>query len=309
VFAWAYVAYRKELEAACRRIAMESQFIDSPQGPIEFAESGDGPAALVIHGAGGGFDQGLDLGRAFLGDRFRVIAPSRFGYLGTPLPADTSPEAQAVAHLRLLDALQLEAVPVIGISAGAPSALQLALQHPERCSSLILVVPLVWSLEHTEDPPSPLVEFVLNAVGYSDFLYWTATKVARTTLLKSILGTPARECRTAADRATVDRMLRSILPISRRAAGIENDSFVSLHLTRDALETLRVPTLVISAADDLYGTYERGRATAMEIPDATFIGFPAGGHLLLGHETMVRAQIHEFLVEHRSVSGGIANAV
>ena len=86
--ALAYVAYRNDIKAARQQIEARGQFIDSPDGPIEFAESGDGPAVLLIHGAGGGFDQGLDLGAAFLGDGYRVIAPSRFGYLGTPLPAE-----------------------------------------------------------------------------------------------------------------------------------------------------------------------------------------------------------------------------
>jgi 2-hydroxy-6-oxonona-2,4-dienedioate hydrolase len=103
-----YAAYRKDLDAARKRIETEGQLIDTPHGPIEFAEAGDGPAVLLIHGAGGGFDQGLALGAAFLGDGYRIVAPSRFGYLGTPLPADASPAAQADAHLRLLDALQLE---------------------------------------------------------------------------------------------------------------------------------------------------------------------------------------------------------
>ena len=53
-------------------LATEAQTIDSPDGPIEFAEAGDGPAVLLIHGAGGGFDQGLDLGDTFLGDGYRV---------------------------------------------------------------------------------------------------------------------------------------------------------------------------------------------------------------------------------------------
>jgi pimeloyl-ACP methyl ester carboxylesterase len=143
--ALAYAAYRKDLEAARTRIETGRQFIDSPHGPIEFGEAGDGPAVLLVHGAGGGFDQGLDLGADFLGEGYRIIAPSRFGYLGTPLPDDASPEAQADAHLRLLDALQLETVPVVGVSAGGPSVMQLALRYPERCSALVLVVPMPWA--------------------------------------------------------------------------------------------------------------------------------------------------------------------
>src|SRR4029079_4193951 len=54
--ALAYAAYRRDIKAATQRLETDGQRIDSAQGPIEFAESGDGPAVLLIHGAGGGFD-------------------------------------------------------------------------------------------------------------------------------------------------------------------------------------------------------------------------------------------------------------
>ena len=302
--ALAYVAYRNDLEAAMERIETERQFIESPHGPIEFAEAGDGPAVLLIHGAGGGFDQGLDLGDTFVGDGYRVIAPSRFGYLGTPLPADASPEAQADAHLRLLDALQLDTVPVIGVSAGGPSAMQLCLRHPERCSALVLVVPMAWAPERetTNARLSPRFLPVLNAVLSSDFLCWMATKVARLTLVKSILGTPVAVYRNAPveERRRVDQMLRAILPVSRRVAGLLNENEVAANLTRYPLEEMRVPALVISAADDLYDTYESGFQTAEQIRDGKFVGFSSGGHLLLGHEAEVRSEIATFLKAHIS---------
>jgi pimeloyl-ACP methyl ester carboxylesterase len=298
--ALAYTAYRKDIEAARRRIDADKQIIDTAQGPIEFAESGDGPAVLFIHGAGGGFDQGLGLGRAFLGDHYRILAPSRFGYLGTPLPADASAEAQADAHLRLLDALQLDRVPVIGVSAGGPSAMQFCLRHRERCSALVLIVPMAYAPQRAAlRVLSPFFETVLNAIAASDFLFWTATKIARMTLLKTILGTPVQAYRSATteERRIVDQMLQSILPISRRVAGIWNDSDISSNLKRYPLEAIRVPTLVISAADDLYGTYESSLYTAEQIHNGRFAGFETGGHLLLGHENEVRSQITNFLTE------------
>lgn len=305
-----YVAYRNDLKAAMERIESERQFIDSPNGPIEFAEAGDGPAVLVIHGAGGGFDQGLDLGDTFLGDGYRVIAPSRFGYLGTPLPADASPEAQADAHLRLLDALQLDRVPVIGVSAGGPSAMQLCLRHPERCSALILIVPMAWAPERdtTDARLSPRLLPLLNAVLSSDFLFWTATKVARLAVVKSILGTPVAAYRNAPaeERRRVDEMLRAILPVSRRVAGLVNEGVVAANLTRYPLEQMRVPALAISAADDLYDTYESALQTAEQIRNGKFVGFSSGGHLLLGHKAVVRSEIATFLQEHLGGRAAVA---
>lgn len=58
------------------------------------------------------------------------------------MPPDASPAAQADAHACLLDALGIRQAAVLGASAGAPSAMQMAISHPERVSALILMVPL-----------------------------------------------------------------------------------------------------------------------------------------------------------------------
>ncbi len=136
-----YWNYRGDIHQARERVSTGSQIVQTPCGPIEYAIAGDGPAVLVVHGAGGGFDQGLEFARTLAGSGFRVIAMSRFGYLRTPLPADASAAAQADAHACLLDALNLPAAAIVGASAGAPSSMQFALRHPQRCTALVLLVP------------------------------------------------------------------------------------------------------------------------------------------------------------------------
>ena len=101
-----------------------SQIAQTNCGPIEYATAGNGPPVLVVHGAGGGFDQGLEAARLLIESGFQVIAPSRFGYLRTPMPEkrERLAETQADAHACLLDALKLSKVAVFGVSAGAPSS-------------------------------------------------------------------------------------------------------------------------------------------------------------------------------------------
>jgi 2-hydroxy-6-oxonona-2,4-dienedioate hydrolase len=60
--------------------------------------AGEGPPGLVVHGAGGGYDQALAFGEPLARSGFHVITMSRFGYLRTPLPSDASSAAQADAH-------------------------------------------------------------------------------------------------------------------------------------------------------------------------------------------------------------------
>jgi 2-hydroxy-6-oxonona-2,4-dienedioate hydrolase len=297
--ALAYRAFSKDMKEAWRRVRTGRQFIESAEGPIEFAESGDGPAVLVSHGAGGGFDQGLLIGRGFLGEGYRIIAPSRFGYLGTALPADASPEAQADAYVRVLDALEVEAVPVLGVSAGAPSALQFCIRHPERCLALVLAVPLAYApgREEAADGRSPLMKKLLTAVLSSDFVFWAATKVAHLAVIETVLGTPVEIYRKATpeQRAMLDDTLLQMLPISARASGLVNEARVASSIPRYPLEQIAAPALVISAADCLYGTYESALYTAEHIPEGTFVGYHSGGHLLVGHEAEVRREVTGFL--------------
>jgi pimeloyl-ACP methyl ester carboxylesterase len=266
-----YSRYSKDIDAARARISSGSQIVNTACGPIEYGEYGKGPPLLVVHGSGGGFDQGLDLGRTLVPDGFRVIAPSRFGYVRTPLPADASPMAQADAHACLLDALGLRTVSVIGGSAGAPSSMQLCLRHPDRCSSMVLLFPLAYFPRPADKPqqqPSALMLFVMNSTLKSDFLFWAASKLAPDVMMRTILATPVEVFRKAPrdEQERAIEVLQHILPISSRVRGLQNEIAVASALPRYELEQFSVSTLVIAAADDLYGTYQSGRYTAQNVP-------------------------------------------
>src|SRR6185436_7385370 len=97
--------YQRDIRRARELISTGSEVVETPCGRIEYAAMGKGRPVLLVHGAGGGFDQSIYFGHALADRGFRIIAPSRFGYLRTPLPADASPAAQADAHACLLDAL------------------------------------------------------------------------------------------------------------------------------------------------------------------------------------------------------------
>jgi pimeloyl-ACP methyl ester carboxylesterase len=294
-----YSDYRQEIHAARARVSSGSRIVNTRCGPIEYAVAGSGPAVLVIHGAGGGFDQGLELALPLTDRGFQVIAVSRFGYLRTTLPADASPEAQAEAHACLLDELKLSRVAVIGGSAGAPSAMQLCLRHPERCSALVLLFPMAFAPDRAQLKPPAFFMFVIKTTLHSDFLFWAATKLVRDTLLKTILATPPGDFRNASteEQARALSIMRHILPVSLREQGIWNDATVSPALPRYDLERIGVPTLLISAEDDLYGTFNSAHYTAEHIPGARFVGYLTGGHLLLGHWKEAGAEVAGFLLQ------------
>ena len=298
--AWIWPRFLAELDAARRRVTGCSRIADTKCGPIEFAEAGEGFPLLVVHGAGGGFDQGMELGRSFASRGFRVIAPSRFGYLRTPLAADASAEAQADAHAALLDSLGVTRTAIVGVSAGAPSTLQFALRHPDRCAALVLLVPLVY--RPPEVPASGPARsawdlLVLTTMVSSDLAYWLAKTLTPNEVVERVLGTPAGlvAAASAEEQARVRRMMDQILPVSLRAAGLRNEGRVAATLARCDLDRITAPTLIASVEDDGYGTCAGARYTAASIAGARFIGHPDGGHMLVGRHDQLDADIVQFL--------------
>ncbi len=292
--------FERDLALAAVRSAQGSTVAATRCGPIEYQAAGVGIPLLMIHGSGGGHDQGMAWARPLVQQGVRVVAMSRFGYLRTPRPADASPEAQADAHVCLLDALGIDKAAVVGVSAGGPSALQTALRHPDRVSALVLVVPITYKPGTVADSAPPVSDakdaLLLRLLG-SDLLFWTGLHLARDPLIRHVLATPPElvAVATEKERARVSDMAERILPVSSRAAGLRDDTRLGKSLGPYALSSIRAPTLVVSARDDGFGTYAGAQYTASGIPGAKFIGFDAGGHLLVGHDEAVRNEIVRLL--------------
>ena len=119
-------------------MSVRTETAETRRGPVEYVDLGAGEPVLVVHGSPGGCDQGALLG-GFLPDAgFRVIAPSRPGYLGTPLTADNATAAgQADLWVALMDSLGVEHFGVLCWSGGGPSSYALTIEHPERVTALV----------------------------------------------------------------------------------------------------------------------------------------------------------------------------
>ena len=136
-----YAVFARDRRGARARLVGCSETVETSFGTVEYAEKGEGEPVLAVHGAGGGFDQGIDVTGALAGRGFRLITPSRFGYLRSTLPGSPTTAMQADAYAELLDRLSLDKVILVGISAGAWSSMQFAIRHPDRCRALVLLVP------------------------------------------------------------------------------------------------------------------------------------------------------------------------
>ena len=293
--------FDNDIRLASARSAQGSTLVATRCGPIEVQQAGAGVPLLVVHGSGGGHDQGMAFAGALARHGIRVIAMSRFGYLRTPMPADASAAAQADAHVCVLDALGIRQAAIMGGSAGAPSALQMAIRHPDRVSALILLVPLAYKPPTQADSAPQMPAWVENTVMRmlaSDFLFWAALHVARDQVIKLVLATPPELLAVAKPQelARVNAMLDNILPVSARADGLRSDTAASKHLAPAPLQSIHVPTLIVSARDDRYGTYASAQYTASQIAGAKFIGYQQGGHTWVGHDDEVMSEVVKLLV-------------
>lgn len=163
------VRYFRDMRAARKRVeSLGSQVIETANGPTEYARVGEGYPILVVHGAIGGFDQGLYVATSLGLSNCQILSVSRFGHLRSPVPPNANLDTQADAYASLLDALKIKQAAVFAISAGSTSAIRFAARHPERVSALILFGPDVPGKSQVALPP----RFVFDVLFRSNFIYW-----------------------------------------------------------------------------------------------------------------------------------------
>jgi pimeloyl-ACP methyl ester carboxylesterase len=283
--------YRRDLSAARARLAaVERHVIATPWGAVEYAERGSGNPVLVVHGIFHNCVGGLLTVRDFSVRRF--IAPSRFGYLGSSLPPNATPAAQADAFAALLDALDIDQIDVIGESAGATSALQLALRHPERVKHLAVLV------GNLPGSPTAVVQPSFAKLFNRQFPLWVLRAFAPSMMVRLVAGVPKGFAMSSEDARSVTEFIDSLFPVSPE--GVDFDAFVSNADVNDYnLEAINVPTLIVHTKDDQVASHEASQRAAERICGARLVSLESGGHLMLGQTQIIRNELENFFAERR----------
>lgn len=275
----------------------------TPRGAIEYVDHGQGPVVLALHGGMGGYDQGLILARAVLSDldRFRVLAVSRPGYLGTPLAAGETPEAQADLYAALLDRLGIGRALVVAVSAGGVSALRFALRHPDRCAGLVLVSTATGRLPIPAEVASRLPVMKLLAR-----LPWLTALMRR----RAERNPAASARRSILDEAVVTRtlehpeagpLLRALQSsaldrLGRRLPGTLNDMAQLEDIETLPVDRISAPVLVVHGDGDRIVPFDHARRVAEGAPRAALMTVEGGEHVaVFTHLDAVRARVAVFV--------------
>lgn len=293
--------YARDMSRAYERIRGKGSVLPSPYGDIEFTQGGNGSPVLVIHGSGGGYDQGELLVDALLDDGFHWIAPSRFGYLRSTFHQGATFDDQAHAYAHLLDELGLDRVAVVAMSHGGPSALLFAVLYPERVSSLTLIsAGVAASVAEGQSEASRKGDMLVRIYDH-DALYWGMTTLFR----KQFMGLMGANSAVIAGLTPEQRQLATHIldymnPASPRSAGAAFDNRAAMPNQRIA--AIRAPTLIVHARDDALQLFHNAEFAAATIPGARLLSYDEGGHLLVVVEqAAIRAEVQRHILEH---SGG-----
>jgi pimeloyl-ACP methyl ester carboxylesterase len=279
------------MKQAYRRISSGGKVLQTALGAIEYTEFGQGSPVLIVHGSGGGYDQGEYFAR-LIGGNFHWIAPSRFGFLKTPVPNGASSEMQADAHTYLLDALGIERAAVVGISGGGPSALLFAQRYPKRTTCLVMGS----AVSHLI-PPRPTAQALVFNAFLNNFVYWSIVHTSKSGLLAA-LGVPVTVQKELPEEQLTRAyaFLEQIMPMGARRDGQLLEQHMSAYDT-DQIHSLHTPTLVVHARDDTLVPFDHAAFTAQKIPESQVVALEKGGHLALLFDINagVRATISKFL--------------
>lgn len=280
------IQYKIDIKNAYERLNNYNiKVINTDYGKISYMDQGTGETILISHGIFGGYDQAFVSLKDLVGDSYRKIAPSRFGYPGSDLPYQATPRNQAKAFLNLLDELGIKKAYIITTSAGSAAGIIFAAEYPDRLKGLILLSSGVPNAKKTRDeikgmmgPPAPIV---------NDFPMWLSTKYFGF-VFKSMFASDI-------DKSVFDTML----PVKPRKKGIKVDETITnidmdINFDDYKIEKITVPILVIHAKDDPMAKYENIEKF-IGLTNAKTALFETGGHLITGHDNAVSTAIKEFI--------------
>lgn len=302
--------FEKWLLKTTERLDEKGEIIHTALGDIQIVTKGHGPVVLVLHGGFGGWDQGELVASNIANHGFKLIIPSRPGYLSTPistnpiLSQETTATQQADLLKALLDVLKIPKVIVLGFSAGAPVAYEFGLRYPEHTCAVVLeciganpnedgsFYKTLGAILVTETELVDYTTYLLHLSLQKEF-YSTALQFlpADTTLTGDALQERNHYVlHHVSQYAFLKGMLTATIPISPRLLGTLNDflgvDYWTTTFTPPTPVQYALPTLIIQAINDSNGFYPTAQSVHASLPTSQLISVKESGHFIwLGPNT------------------------
>lgn len=246
--------------------------------PISYAEAGEGPVLLLVHGMGGTCENWREAIEP-LARTHTVIAPDLPGHGGSgPGGGDYSLGALATTLRDLLLALGHDRATLVGHSLGGGIAMQFAYQFPEMVERLVLV---------SSGGLGPEVSPILRAASLpgADLFIAATSRLGQRIVPPLARGLSFLGLRPSADLAEVLRGYGSLSDPVRRAAflGTVRAVLGTGGQLVDASDRLylaeAVPVLILWGAEDTIIPAHHAEAAHRHIPGSRLVVFDGVGHL------------------------------
>jgi non-heme chloroperoxidase len=203
-----------------------------------------------------------------LASRFRLILPDLRGHGESDKPVgDYAPDRHAADVHALMAQLDLRDVTLIGWSFGGTTALCVAQEYPDRLAQLVLINAAAPKYLATAEFPDGHSESTLQE--------WLVRE-------RDGLAAWRRFCMEAMPHRPYDELFvqwlwtQSMQSPSWAAAPML-EAYARADL-RPGLDAMRIPTLILHGAHDVFCSPAAARYLAAQIPDAELIEFPDCGH-------------------------------
>lgn len=249
-----------------------SKFADIGGVRVHYQEKGTGTPLILIHGYSSSVYTWKDQFDA-LSKKYRVIAIDLKGFGFTSKPdGDYSRRAQGELVSSLLDYLKIEKAWLVGNSMGGETALNVAVNHPEKVLGLVLIDSAGIQVQgRTSLAPAylqiPVVGRLLTAVAL------TSDTLVRQGLQKSYFDD---------SRITDDRVAYYYQPLKTRggqlAATRARTQFGDFPI-EDKVNSINVPTLIIWGDHDELIPLEAGKKLNSLIRGSKLVVFENCGHV------------------------------
>lgn len=273
-------------------VSLTPRLLETALGPVEYdLTDGDGAVVLASHGGLGGVDQARLTLNWLDPAQYRLLSVSRSGYLGTPLASGQSFEAQADLFAALLDALGIEQVAVVMLSAGGPPGYQFAIRHPDRVWALVSIDSVSGYYTMPETAGVVTQTIVMSSAGMK-LMQWIGQKKPVWLLREMLQGVGyynAQQLQSQVDftlrtQEALDfarGLIGTMNPYQPRLAGNANDMALFRQLKHVPVEQIGCPCLIIHGTHDAdvkfyHGVYAYEHISGAErcwIEDGSHLGF------------------------------------